>query len=83
MNTRIRLVLATALVTALSATGCSQNSGSKGGGERRNPAAANDGKILGGTPEKVGTLTILSNQDFAHWSATRWPRLAPASPSTW
>ncbi|MEV6249827.1 ABC transporter substrate-binding protein [Streptomyces sp. NPDC051742] len=73
MNKRTR-VLATALVTALAlgATGCA--GGEKPGGSRdrgKNPALANSGAVLGGTPQKGGTLTILSNQDFSHLDPAR------------
>ncbi|MFI6937677.1 ABC transporter substrate-binding protein [Streptomyces sp. NPDC050418] len=72
MNARTRLTLATAVVISLSVAGCSQDSkGSGEGGGRKNPAAANDGKIAGGAPNKGGTLTILSNQDFAHLDPAR------------
>ncbi|MEV7413748.1 ABC transporter substrate-binding protein [Streptomyces sp. NPDC089919] len=76
MTKRTQLALATALVAAvaLGAAGCSDTdkkaSGSAGKGAV-NPAAANDGKILGGTPAKGGTLTVLSNQDFGHLDPAR------------
>ncbi|MFF3425234.1 ABC transporter substrate-binding protein [Streptomyces sp. NPDC002602] len=74
MTKRIQLALATALVAALAvgASGCS-DAGGKGsaGGPAANPAAANDGKTLGGTPTKGGTLTVLSNQDFSHLDPAR------------
>ncbi|MFJ5547430.1 ABC transporter substrate-binding protein [Streptomyces sp. NPDC093225] len=74
MTKRTQLALATALVAALAlgASGCSdpakKGSSAPGG---KNPAAANDGKILGGTPAKGGTLTVLSNQDFSHLDPAR------------
>ncbi|MGW7414236.1 ABC transporter substrate-binding protein [Streptomyces sp. NPDC054863] len=77
MTKRTRLALATTLVTALAlgATACggaTKGEGGKGQGQgRNNPAAANEGKILGGTPAKGGTLTILSNQDFGHLDPAR------------
>ncbi|MER7760592.1 ABC transporter substrate-binding protein [Streptomyces sp. NPDC097619] len=76
MTKRTRLALATSLVAALAlgVAGCSEPT--KGGGSTEgkgaaNPAAANDGKILGGTPVKGGTLTVLSNQDFSHLDPAR------------
>ncbi|MFD5930361.1 ABC transporter substrate-binding protein [Streptomyces sp. NPDC060333] len=74
MTKRTQLALATALVAALAvgASGCS-DAGGKGsaGGPAANPAAANEGKTLGGTPTKGGTLTVLSNQDFSHLDPAR------------
>ncbi|MGW6970214.1 ABC transporter substrate-binding protein [Streptomyces sp. NPDC054952] len=74
MTKRAQLALATALVAALAvgASGCS-DAGGKGsaGGPAANPAAANEGKTLGGTPTKGGTLTVLSNQDFSHLDPAR------------
>ncbi|GAA3078988.1 hypothetical protein GCM10020254_24010 [Streptomyces goshikiensis] len=76
MTKRTQLALATSLVAALAlgASGCSDtkkgSAPGKGGGAS-NPAAANDGKILGGTPVKGGTLTVLSNQDFSHLDPAR------------
>ncbi|MER5777942.1 ABC transporter substrate-binding protein [Streptomyces sp. NPDC002039] len=74
MTKRTQLALATALVAALAvgASGCS-DAGGKGsaGGPAANPVAANDGKTLGGTPTKGGTLTVLSNQDFSHLDPAR------------
>ncbi|MGW7431491.1 ABC transporter substrate-binding protein [Streptomyces sp. NPDC054861] len=72
MTKRTPLALATALVVALAlgAAGCSDpQKGS--GGRGANPAAGNDGKVLGGTPARGGTLTVLSNQDFAHLDPAR------------
>ncbi|MGA5064074.1 ABC transporter substrate-binding protein [Streptomyces exfoliatus] len=73
MNKRTR-VLATALVTtlALGATGCAGGEKPDGSRDRgKNPALANSGAVLGGTPQKGGTLTILSNQDFTHLDPAR------------
>ncbi|WP_329441685.1 ABC transporter substrate-binding protein [Streptomyces sp. NBC_01426] len=74
MTQRTQLALATALVAALAvgASGCS-DAGGKGsaGGPAANPAAANEGRTLGGTPTKGGTLTVLSNQDFSHLDPAR------------
>ncbi|MFF9982884.1 ABC transporter substrate-binding protein [Streptomyces erythrochromogenes] len=73
MTKRTQLALATALVAALAlgASGCSGTKKGSNGAGAENPAAANDGKILGGTPVKGGTLTVLSNQDFAHLDPAR------------
>lgn len=76
MTKRTRLALATTLVAALAVgvTGCSdteKSKGGKGGSGASNPAAATNGKILGGNPVKGGTLTVLSNQDFAHLDPAR------------
>ncbi|MET9346084.1 ABC transporter substrate-binding protein [Streptomyces termitum] len=72
MNKRTR-TLAIALVSTLGLglAGCSGGSPAKGGPERKNPAAANTGAVLGGTPQKGGTLTVLSNQDFTHLDPAR------------
>ncbi|MER5961565.1 ABC transporter substrate-binding protein [Streptomyces sp. NPDC002057] len=73
MNKRT-CTLATALVTtlALGATGCAggttSDSSTRG---RENPALSNNGAVVGGTPQKGGTLTILSNQDFTHLDPAR------------
>jgi peptide/nickel transport system substrate-binding protein len=77
MTKRTRLALATTLAAALALSTAACGGGSQGkegqgqGRERANPAAANEGKILGGTPAKGGTLTVLSNQDFAHLDPAR------------
>lgn len=73
MTKRTQLALATALVAALAlgASGCSDTKKGSAGVSASNPAAANDGKILGGSPVKGGTLTVLSNQDFAHLDPAR------------
>ncbi|MFI8321568.1 ABC transporter substrate-binding protein [Streptomyces sp. NPDC085529] len=66
--------LAVALVStlALGLTACSGSSGGPSSGpDRRNPAAANAGAVLGGTPQKGGTLSVLSNQDFSHLDPAR------------
>ncbi|MFF8835538.1 ABC transporter substrate-binding protein [Streptomyces sp. NPDC015130] len=73
MNKRT-YTLATALVTALAlgATGCA--GGDKTGADRsrgKNPATSNNGAVVGGTPQKGGTLTVLSNQDFTHLDPAR------------
>ncbi|MFD3548756.1 ABC transporter substrate-binding protein [Streptomyces sp. NPDC058655] len=74
MTKRTQLALATALVAALAlgASGCSGTAKKSSGGKgAANPAAAGNGKILGGTPVRGGTLTVLSNQDFAHLDPAR------------
>ncbi|MFD8011398.1 ABC transporter substrate-binding protein [Streptomyces sp. NPDC058955] len=67
--------LAVALVSTLAVglTACSGGSsgGPSGGPDRKNPAAANAGAVLGGTPQKGGTLSVLSNQDFSHLDPAR------------
>ncbi len=66
--------LAIALVSTLTLglAACSGgSSGGTGGTERKNPAAANAGAVLGGTPQRGGTLTVLSNQDFSHLDPAR------------
>ncbi|MFB7900615.1 ABC transporter substrate-binding protein, partial [Streptomyces xiamenensis] len=73
MTKRTQLALATILVAALAlgASGCSGTGKGSAGPGAANPAAANDGKILGGEPVRGGTLTVLSNQDFAHIDPAR------------
>ncbi|MFE9368576.1 ABC transporter substrate-binding protein [Streptomyces sp. NPDC006711] len=74
MNKRIRTALAAAVVAALTlgAVGCSGEKHASGGGPGgTNPALANVGKTVGGTPVKGGTLTVLSNQDFTHLDPAR------------
>ncbi|MBT2384997.1 ABC transporter substrate-binding protein [Streptomyces sp. ISL-11] len=74
MNKRTCTALAAALAAtlALGTAGCSggKRTGSdKAGGA--NPAAANEGAVVGGTPQRGGTLTVLSNQDFTHLDPAR------------
>ena len=76
MDQHLRKTLAVALVTALSlgAAACSGPGGGSGGGPAHtgaNPATGNLGKVVGGTPVKGGTLTVLSNQDFSHLDPAR------------
>ncbi|MET9696525.1 ABC transporter substrate-binding protein [Streptomyces sp. NPDC006529] len=73
MTKRHQLALATALVAALAlgASGCSDTKKGSEGAGASNPVAAGDGRTIGGTPVKGGTLTILSNQDFAHLDPAR------------
>ncbi|MER6099731.1 ABC transporter substrate-binding protein [Streptomyces sp. NPDC001728] len=72
MNKRT-YVLATALVTTLTlaVTGCSGGEKSGGGRTGKNPATTTVGTVLGGTPQKGGTLSVLSNQDFTHLDPAR------------
>ena len=72
MNKRT-YTLATALVTTLTlaVTGCSGGGTSGGARNGKNPATSNSGAVLGGTPQKGGTLTVLSNQDFTHLDPAR------------
>ncbi|MEU4213524.1 ABC transporter substrate-binding protein [Streptomyces sp. NPDC026206] len=74
MNTRTSTALAATLAAtlALGAAGCSGGKQAGGAGEGgKNPAAANVGATIGGTPHKGGTLTVLSNQDFTHLDPAR------------
>lgn len=66
----VRAALAASLAAALTAgaAACSADSGDSGGGDGRNPGATG---VIGGTPQRGGTLTVLSNQDFAHLDPTR------------
>ncbi|TGB15389.1 ABC transporter substrate-binding protein [Streptomyces sp. MZ04] len=66
--TALAVTLAAALI--LGTAGCS--GGEKTGGARgKNLATANNGKVIGGTPQKGGTLTVLSNTDFTHLDPAR------------
>ncbi|MER5305620.1 ABC transporter substrate-binding protein [Streptomyces lasiicapitis] len=73
MNKRTNTALAIAVAAALTlgATGCSGNKRSTGGKNGKNPATANVGAVIGGTPKKGGTLTVLSHQDFTHLDPAR------------
>ncbi|MEU1372616.1 ABC transporter substrate-binding protein [Streptomyces triculaminicus] len=73
MNKRTCTALAATLAAtlALGAAGCSGERRAGGGGGGGNPVAANAGAVLGGTPHKGGTLTVLSNQDFTHLDPAR------------
>ncbi|MFG2873730.1 ABC transporter substrate-binding protein [Streptomyces sp. NPDC048337] len=70
MDPRTRTALAAALAAtlALGAAGCSDD---RKADDRGNPATANTGRAIGGTPHKGGTLTVLSNQDFTHLDPAR------------
>ncbi|GAA0495829.1 ABC transporter substrate-binding protein [Streptomyces sp. NPDC046215] len=74
MNKRTRTALAALLAAplALGAAGCSGGQRAQGGGGGdggRRPAT--EGSVIGGTPERGGTLTVLSNQDFTHLDPAR------------
>ncbi|MFI9201941.1 ABC transporter substrate-binding protein [Streptomyces sp. NPDC053048] len=75
MNKRTCTAIAAALAAAtvaLGAAGCSgghREDSARGGGKHR--AAAGEGTVVGGTPRKGGTLTVLSNQDFTHLDPAR------------
>ncbi|WP_240136092.1 ABC transporter substrate-binding protein [Streptomyces sp. MUM 178J] len=78
MNTRTLTTVAAALAAtlALGASGCSggrdgEDSARDGRGSAENPATANNGAVVGGAPEKGGTLTVLSNTDFTHLDPAR------------
>ncbi|MBB1255567.1 ABC transporter substrate-binding protein [Streptomyces sp. OF3] len=73
INQRIQTAIATALVVALvgTATACSGGDKPRATTDGQNPAAANEGGTVGGTPRRGGTLTILSNQDFSHLDPAR------------
>ncbi|MFH9736178.1 ABC transporter substrate-binding protein [Streptomyces roseolus] len=75
MTTRTRtlaLALVPTLTLALGLAACSGGppGGKAGGPERKNPAA-DAGAVLGGTPQRGGTLTVLSHQDFSHLDPAR------------
>ncbi|MEQ4611587.1 ABC transporter substrate-binding protein [Streptomyces cavourensis] len=72
MSSRTRILsasLSTSLALALLGACTTQ-----GGGDRepdgRQPGVAT-GTVIGGTPKRGGTLTVLSNQDFAHLDPAR------------
>ncbi|KUJ41374.1 ABC transporter substrate-binding protein [Streptomyces albus subsp. albus] len=69
MNQRTRSAATAALVASLviGAAGCSAQK--QRSGDRR--PAAREGVVVGGTPQRGGTLTVLSNQDFAHLDPAR------------
>ncbi|MGI5377163.1 ABC transporter substrate-binding protein [Streptomyces sp. CA-251387] len=69
---KMRSSTAVALVAslALGAAGCSGGQQSRPG-SGKNPAAALEGQVIGGTPKRGGTLTVLSQQDFTHLDPAR------------
>ncbi|MFJ1584730.1 ABC transporter substrate-binding protein [Streptomyces sp. NPDC088197] len=71
MTKRISVALAIGITTslALAATSCSADTKSRDG-EHKAPGVAT-GTVIGGTPERGGTLTVLSNQDFDHLDPAR------------
>ncbi|MEU7555944.1 ABC transporter substrate-binding protein [Streptomyces sp. NPDC044571] len=73
MDLRTRTALATALAAtlALGTAGCLGGTESDAGRGGRNPATTGSGTVIGGTPQKGGTLTVLSNQDFTHLDPAR------------
>ncbi|WP_086828776.1 ABC transporter substrate-binding protein [Streptomyces sp. NRRL B-24572] len=73
MNKRTCTTLATALAAALTfgVTACSGGHGAADDRGRKNPATANNGATVGGTPRKGGTLAVLSDQDFTHLDPAR------------
>ncbi|WP_329124898.1 ABC transporter substrate-binding protein [Streptomyces sp. NBC_01353] len=73
MDKRTCTTLATALAATLTlgVAGCSGGKKTDDGRDRKNPATANNGAVVGGTPQKGGTLTVLSNQDFQHLDPAR------------
>ncbi|MER7519563.1 ABC transporter substrate-binding protein [Streptomyces sp. NPDC126499] len=76
MDQHARLASAAALLTALALTtaGCSGAAGGTAAGGGRpgsHPATGTNGTVVGGTPVKGGTLTVLSSQDFTHLDPAR------------
>ncbi|GGU97485.1 ABC transporter substrate-binding protein [Kitasatospora herbaricolor] len=78
MNRRTHAALAAAIAATLTlalgacntkATDSKDGTGAAGGSTKA-PGAAS-GTIVGGTPVRGGTLTVLSNQDFAHLDPAR------------
>ena len=75
MTKRNSVVLATLLAASLSLTaaGCSkhdESSSRPSTTSSKGPGVAT-GTVIGGTPKRGGTLTILSNQDFSHLDPAR------------
>ncbi|MEV5507670.1 ABC transporter substrate-binding protein [Streptomyces orinoci] len=70
MNKRTCTALATVVVAALAlgTAGCSAQKSRSGG---HGPAGAGAGAVIGGTPQRGGTLTVLSGQDFTHLDPAR------------
>ncbi|MFD8962743.1 ABC transporter substrate-binding protein, partial [Streptomyces anulatus] len=72
MSRRTRMLsasLSTSLALALLGA-CSTQGGDDRDPDRRQPGVAT-GTVIGGTPKRGGTLTVLSNQDFAHLDPAR------------
>ncbi|WP_327328170.1 ABC transporter substrate-binding protein [Streptomyces sp. NBC_01210] len=71
MNKRMQLAIAAAVAAlGVGASGCSSPGRSTETGGK-NPATANEGRVVGGTPVKGGTLTVLSHADYVHLDPTR------------
>ncbi|MGC5341993.1 ABC transporter substrate-binding protein [Streptomyces sp. DT24] len=74
MNRRTHTALAATIAAALTLglAACSKDDTGSHRGDRgaKAPGAAS-GTIVGGTPVKGGTLTVLSNQDFSHLDPAR------------
>ncbi|MBF6050191.1 ABC transporter substrate-binding protein [Streptomyces sp. NRRL B-1677] len=67
-RTGTALTAVTAAAIALGPTGCSVPQQPAHGEDR---AAVREGTVIGGTPRKGGTLTVLSDQDFTHLDPAR------------
>ncbi|MGW6914954.1 ABC transporter substrate-binding protein [Kitasatospora sp. NPDC054939] len=63
--------IAAALTLGLGACGKNEKSGGSAAAGSTKAPGAESGSIVGGTPTKGGTLTVLSNQDFAHLDPAR------------
>ncbi|MFI1769041.1 ABC transporter substrate-binding protein [Streptomyces sp. NPDC020800] len=72
MNKRTFAALATSLSTCLvlGLSACDSGAGKPSQADKRNPGVAT-GTVIGGTPKKGGTLTVLANADFAHLDPAR------------
>lgn len=72
-RTSVALAVGIAVSLAMATAACTDThdgSGRNRSGERKPPGVAT-GTVIGGTPQRGGTLTVLSNQDFAHLDPTR------------
>ncbi|MFJ6379097.1 ABC transporter substrate-binding protein [Kitasatospora sp. NPDC092039] len=73
-RTHAALAAALAATITLGLGACSNDKSDSGSGaapsDSRGPGAA-AGSVVGGTPAKGGTLTVLTNQDFAHLDPAR------------
>ncbi|MFJ8762813.1 ABC transporter substrate-binding protein [Streptomyces cyaneofuscatus] len=72
MSRRTRMLsasLSTSLALALLGA-CTTQGGDDRDPDKRQPGVAT-GTVIGGTPKRGGTLTVLSNQDFAHLDPAR------------
>ncbi|NEB38295.1 ABC transporter substrate-binding protein [Streptomyces sp. SID14515] len=65
----LSVTLSTSLALALLGA-CTAQGGGDRGPDGRQPGVAT-GTVIGGTPKRGGTLTVLSNQDFAHLDPAR------------